>query len=239
MNGINDKCDLFLRDVYLYDIKSCNYSILKKIGIDVGYKDNKIKRNIEIGKLQKENKVLSNVMRSTVNAVIDNYIKINEIEDNIIVKQYDGFITNKKIKDLDTFINLPMREKYNYLVVSMDRKKFMGINIDERKISIKGVSNRYKAMDNFYNRFLYLNFASKKVLFNGLNKIEEGINKSDNIDLFSIQKHDEITFHFNKYGEITIKENIVNMINHLDINKERYFNHYIKPFTEPIYLEFF
>ncbi len=51
-------------------------------------------------------------------------------------------------------------------------------------------------------------------------------------------KENKFNIFLKKYGEITITENMINFINTTDINKQRYFDFYIKPFYQSLVIEF-
>ena len=115
--NINESCKLFLRDIYLYDIQACHFQILKKLNINISHIDpnDKEKRNIQIGLLQKNNPNLVSVLRKMTESTIDEYIKENNLDpENIICRQYDGLLVNKKLQITDSYLNFPLRKKFDY-----------------------------------------------------------------------------------------------------------------------------
>ena len=71
---INENVKLVLKDVYLYDIEACHYTIMEKLGMDVSEldKSDKSQRNIEIGKMMRKNPKLTSLLRNTTKSIIDN-----------------------------------------------------------------------------------------------------------------------------------------------------------------------
>ena len=85
--NINPDAKLILRDVYLYDIEACHYTIMTKLGLDLTgvNRENKLERNIAIGKMMRKNPKLTSILRSTTRSIIDEYILRNGIkEENIL-----------------------------------------------------------------------------------------------------------------------------------------------------------
>ena len=75
---------LIIRDVFSYDIEACHYNLLKKFGYDMSSidRENKITRNIQIGKIMRDNESIKSRLRETTNRIIDDYIKFNELKPN-------------------------------------------------------------------------------------------------------------------------------------------------------------
>ena len=99
---INENVKLILRDVYLYDIEACHYTIMTKLGMDLTGIDrnDKLERNIAIGKMMRKNPKLTSILRNTTRSIIDEYITRNNIQENdIILRQYDGIIITKTLKE--------------------------------------------------------------------------------------------------------------------------------------------
>lgn len=239
--NINKTINLVLKDVYSYDISSCHYNILKQLGFDVSDidKDNKEKRNITIGKMMKENPRITFVLRETTNNIIMEYLNINNIKDEEIVTiQYDGFISIKPLKELNLYIPLELRTIYNKLIISSDRNKFIALDHKD-KLDVKGVAHRYDEMDNIYKKILDINFISKKMIFERLQKIKNEIVSGENIKLYGIPIDDEnYNVIFKGYGIIPISQSVISMLDLDDIEKEKYFDIYIRPFTESICFEY-
>jgi hypothetical protein len=238
---VNDKLPFFIRDVYLYDIEACHYTILQKIGYDMSQidKDDKLKRNIQIGMLMKKNPQLTNLLRGTTASVIDEFIKTNFIkEDEILLRQYDGIITTRTLKVTDTgHIKLEMRKHFEIFIVSIDRTKYLSLD-NTGAVTIKGLAYKYPEMENILSRLCKIRFANKVEIFTQLQKIRELVLHSKNPTLFAIPIKENI-YHifFKDYGEMEIKKPMLSILDTDDIDKEKYFKIYLEPFTKSIVLE--
>jgi len=237
---INKYCKLFLNQVYSYDISHCHYSILKNLGFNLSNinESNKEERNKQIGIMMRDNSKITSVLRDITNSIINNYITLNEIsDDDLIIRQYDGFITKKFLKKTDLYLPLELRNIFEVFISSIERNKF--IAKDKNEYSIKGISHKYEEMNNIYKKILNINYMDKVSIFKSLQRIKEEILESDNVLLFCIPTEDEKYNVFLKdLGEIEISHTTANILNMDDIDKLKYFNYYIRPFTESIVLEF-
>lgn len=238
---LNRESNLYLSDIYSYDISSCHYNILKRLGYNVSsLSEEKLERNTQIGLMMRENPRLTNIVRSITNSTIDKYLLKNGLEEtDLIIRQYDGFLTPKMLHviNLDG-LPLDLRSCYQSFLVSVDRKWYLAY--DGNKVEIKGIPYRYKAMDLIYERLIKINFGSKKAIFNTLQKIKDYIYYSEDAYLYCIPNDDKTSFtvFLKKYGEVEISPSMINIMDTDDIDRERYFEFYLRPFTESIVLEF-
>ncbi len=240
---INNKVDFFLHDVYNYDIPSCHYNIIKKLNYktkEISDPENKEDRNIKIGMMMRDNTKLSSILRNITESVIDEYIKINRVnEDEIVIRQYDGIITTRKLQNLTSNYNVPLILKriFQFMIIGIDRDRYLGY--DGKQIFIKGVPNKYKGIILFLQYFSKINFLHKESVFKGLQKIKDSLLKSEDPSLFAIPTgKDTYNVILKKYGQIEIKKGTVNILDTSDIDKEWYFEYYIQPFTKSITFEF-
>lgn len=233
---INEKCPLVLQHLYFYDFKSCYPNLLKNIG----YKfesdlNDKLKRNIEIGKLQRENKEVYDYLSSSVDSLISHYIEENNVQEkNIILIQKDGFILKEEIKNTDDFMKLDLRNVLDTMIITPDRKKYMWW--DETNIDVKGVVNFYKALLEVYNLFKKMTFCNKKMLFKQMEYIKNYILNEAKKEFFLIDK-DGVKIIQTHKGPIKVGSIDVFSIN--NINKKKYFDHYFKEFLDSVYLTFY
>ena len=232
--------NLFLRDVYYYDIEACHYQIIKKYGLDISQldKDNKEQRNIQIGKMMRDNPRLSKELREITTSIISEYLTRNKIkEDEVISRQYDGFITTKKLykTNLDP---IPIKESnYNLMLIASTRDRYIAYNGSQS--ILKGIPNRYKEMDKFLASILDTNFLSKSAIFTSLENLKNKVLNSSNWKLYFIdqdEKNGNVVF--NKYGQLTVSKSVAKLMELEDVNKSWYFEYYIRPFTEAIVMEF-
>ena len=239
--NINKNCRLFLNNVYSYDVRSCHYNILKSLNLDISNidKENKLTRNIQIGKLMGENPKLTTIIRSTVTSLIDEYILRNKISnDNIIVRQYDGFMTTKPLSiTTDQYLPIELQTIFAVFIISLDRTKF--IATDGNKISLKGIAYRYEEIDKIYKKILFINYANKSSIFTSLQNIKNEILNSSNGKLYCIPiGEDKYNVFLKQYGQFEISETVINVLETSDIDKQRYFDYYIQPFFDSIVIEF-
>lgn len=239
--NINKNCKLFLDNVYSYDISSCHYSILKSLNFNIFdiEKNDKLKRNIQIGKLMKDNPKLITTIRSITESLINEYILRNKLsEDNIIIRQYDGFMSTQPLRiTTDQYLPILLQSVFSVFIISLDRTKF--IATDGNKISIKGVPNRYKEIDNIFKKILFINYANKNSIFVSLQNIKNEILNSNNPRLYCIPvNEDKYNVFLKQYGQFEISESLVNVLDTDDIDKKWYFEYYIQPFFDSIVIEY-
>lgn len=239
--NINKSCKLFLRDVQSYDISSCHYEIVKRLGYNLSKipKDDKLKRNIQIGLMMKENPRLTNTLRSITESTISEYLVVNNIkEDDIIIRQYDGFITTKSLRETNLGLPLDLRPLITYMLISVDRNWYITIDVNN-EVSIKGVPYRYEKIDKLYEKLIKINFASKREVFKSLQKIRDEIFYSRDSSLYCIPGGErKYTIFLKNYGEAEVSSTMVKVMDTDDIDKERYFDFYLRPFTESLSIEF-
>jgi len=204
---INKNCKLFLRGVYLYDISSCHYVILEKLGFDISKidKDDKEKRNTQIGLAIRDNPRLGSMLRNITTSTIDEYLKENNISENdIILRQYDGILLIKRLTITKGHIPLDLQKFFDMFIISIDRSCYLGFTSDS--ITIKGISNRYQKMDEIYRKLSRVNYNSKESVFKGLEEVRKLIFNTDDIMLFCIESdEDKYSVFLKQYGEIDRK----------------------------------
>jgi len=240
--NINKNVKLILRDVYLYDIEACHYTIMTNLGIDLSGvdRDNKTERNIQIGKMMKKNPKLTSILRNTTRSIIDEYILRNNItDDDIIIRQYDGIIITKTLTETDIqHVPLNIRKHFQIFITSIDRKKYIAFD-SEYNTTIKGVAFRYDAIDKIYEQICRINYANKDSIFRNLQRIKDNFMTSNNPKLFGIPlKNGKVNIFLKGYGEMEVSPQTLKIMDVNDINKDRYFKFYIEPFTKSIVTEF-
>jgi len=239
--NINKNCRLFLNNVYSYDISSCHYNILKNLNQDISNieKYDKLKRNIQIGILMKNNPKLTTTIRSITESLIDEYILRNKIlKDDILIRQYDGFMSLKPLRETtDQYLPIELQSIFSVFIISLDRTKF--IATDGIKISIKGISNRYKEIDDIYKKILSINYANKTSIFVSLQNIKNEVLTSKNPKLYCVPSgENKYNIFLKQYGQFEISETLINILDTNDIDKQRYFDYYFQSFFDSIVIEF-
>jgi len=238
---INKNLRLILRDVHLYDIKACHYTIMSNLGFDLDGIDpeDKLGRNIKIGQMMRDNPRITSLLRNTTEAVIDDYIIKNKIQDDeIVIRQYDGMILTRTLEHTNIgHIPLERRMSYQKFITSIDRHKYIAMD-NNFEISIKGISHRYNKMDSIYVRLCKLSDLSKDRMFHHLQKIKDEIFNSADAELFGIPTtNDKLTIFLKGYGELSISPSTLRIMDTEDIDRERYFKFYIEPFAKSIVFE--
>ena len=236
---INKSCKLVLSDVYSYDISQCHYAILESFGIDLSgiERDDKLKRNTQIGLMMRDNPRISTMLRSTTNSIIDEYLIRNDIgESELIVRAYDGFLTTKLLHHTDNYIPIELRDNYDFFIISLNRKMYLG---GGKRISIKGVPHRYEEMDKLLNRIASIDFSSKETIFKILEKIKNELLISSNQRLYCIPlSNGKFNIFLKGYGETEISKSMIKILDADDIDRKIYFDLYLRSFCESIVLEY-
>lgn len=206
-------------------------------GID---KDDKLKRNIQIGQMMRANPNITSLLRNTTNSLLDEYISKNGVEDDeIVIRQYDGMLTTKTLKIIDIGgMSLDFRHHFEIFISSINRQMYIA-SATNGDIKIKGVSHRYREIDSIYKQICKINFLSRKSIFRNLQKIKDQFINSTDPYLFGVPINDEkVNVFLKEYGELEISKNTLKIIDIKDIDKEKYFSTYIEPFTKSIVFEF-
>jgi len=213
---------------------------MENLGFDLSKidKQNKEKRNIQIGLLMKDNPKLTSILRTTTNSLIDEYLVRNEIsEDDLIIRQYDGIITKKALKESNQFIPLELRSIYQVMIISFNRNMY--IANDGTSVVIKGVPHRYESIDNIYKEIVSINYLNKESIFRSLQNIKNKILSSDDASLYCIPtSEDKYAVFFKQYGQLEVSKSMARVMDTEDIDKKYYFKYYIEPFTKSITVEF-
>lgn len=238
----SDNLKLFLSDVYLYDIEACHYNLLKIFGYDVSHlpENNKDIRNIEIGKMMRDDKELSKKLRTSTESIIDFYLEQNALKkEDVILRQYDGILTKSKLKIEDGgMLPLHMRKHFDVFIISVNRDSYIA-RTTTNKFYFKGIPYLNEPLKEFYKDICNLNFMNKKSIFVGLQKIKNRFLNSIDNNLFAIfNKEDKCSIIIKSFGEIEISKQALSIMDSSDIDKERYFLFYLSPFIKSIVIEF-
>lgn len=230
-----------MRDVHIYDIEACHYTILKNKGFDLSDIDpeDKLGRNIAIGQMMRDNPRITSLLRNTTESVINDYINANSIlEDEIVIRQYDGLILTRQIKTTNIgHIPLERRKTFDIFISSIKRNSYIAID-RERKLSVKGVAHQYDAMNEMYKQLCIAIDVNKNARFERLQKIKDEFFELDDPGLFGIPlKNGKFNIFLKGYGEIEVSQSTLKIMDTDDVDRERYFHFYIEPFTKSIVIE--
>jgi len=240
---LNENLNLVLKDVFLYDIEACHYTILNNLGYDVSQipYDDKFERNKTIGQMMRENPRLTSILRNKTESIIDEYILKNAVkEEHIVIRQYDGLLLTKQLRE--THVNevpLDLRKNFEIFIMSIDRSKYIARDFATDQITIKGVSFRYPQMDEMYAKLCRMNFSHKSSIFKTLFKIKEHFLTSSDPNLFGIPiSNGKFNIFLKVYGEMEISAPTLRIMDTNDIDKMKYFDLYITPFTKSLVVEY-
>lgn len=237
---INRNAKLVYDSIYSYDISACAYNILKNYFYDLSdiSLENKQERLIKIGLIFRENKELMQIVNTETKKIIDFIIFENKLNENdVIIRQFDGFFTPKKLKICD-ISSVPFRLDAHYykFIISINRNGYIGKSIDDVYI-FKGISNLYDGMKKYLQRILdSINFLNVSGTFFALKTIKDGILNSTDIYDFLIpkKKGDSFYIYMKDIGKIEIEPTVIPFLNTDEIDKQTYLNKYIYPFTKSI-----
>jgi len=238
---LNPNLPLIMRDLRIYDIESCHYTILKNKGYDLSHIDpeDKLGRNIIIGKMMRDNPRITSLLRTTTESIINDYININNVlEDDIVIRQYDGLILRRKL-DVTNIGHIPLeqRQVLRIFISSINRKTYIAID-SNNEVKVKGVAYRYKAMDEIYKKLCLILDVTKPSLFTRLQKLKDEFYETENPELFGIPvKNGKFNIFLLGYGELEVSQSTLKIMDTDDVDRERYFKFYIEPFTKSIVYE--
>jgi len=237
---INKNSPLVLYDIFVYDIKSCHYSILQKLGYDLSQIDekNKKQRNTQIGYMMKDNPQLTSVLRSITISLVDEFILRNNVKpEEMICRLYDGLLITRPCKIFDQYTEFGLRSIYQNLIISNNRDSYIAIDNNQEMV-IKGIANRYPQIDNCYYKLLKINYSNKQSIFKSLQKLKDEICNCEDPNLFCIPIKDKYEIFLKRYGSMKISETIINMLDTDEIDKKFYFEMYLKPFFDSIVITY-
>jgi hypothetical protein len=234
---------LIIRDVFSYDIEACHYNLLQKFGYDMTYidKENKLKRNIQIGKIMRDNETIKSRLRETTTKIIDDYIAFNEIEESdILIRQYDGIITTKRLMETEkSILPLAMQNRYDIVLISIDRGKYIAFDNLRNKIKIKGVPSLYDGIKKYYKMLIKIvDIENKSGVLSNLGKFKISFDKEQDLNVFAIPvDENEVEMIFKSFGQIKIKKNTLYYMDDEEIDKNFYYDFYLHSFVQSVVLE--
>jgi len=178
------------------------------------------------------------MLRQTTESLISEYINRNGLdESDILIRQYDGFLTKKLLSDTDQYLPLELKDIYSKMVVAITGDKYIATT--GKRTIIKGVANYYNELEPFYNELFNINFLSKSHVFNCLDRIKKGFLECKDIKVFCIPYDEKYnTIFFKTYGNIKISKQVSKMAEHEEVDKQVYYNIYLKPFIQGIIMDF-
>lgn len=194
--------------------------------------DDKIKRNVEIGYLQKNNPEIAYYIHNSIHHLIDFYLDKNSIsKDDVIIRAKDGLILRKSMKYTSETMPISFRGIISKMIISIDRKKYLCIK--DNDVVVKGVSK--KPVDiSFYNMFKSIDFSNKKSIVHSLEQMRKVIFSSEKCYWFCYEDEDGLMVPIKGTGYIKIKKTIIDQIDIDDIDKRIIWEEYMWPFCAPL-----
>ena len=234
----NDSLPCVLRNVFLYDIRSCFPRILSKFGIYVPESDNKMDRMVFIGNLFKTNKQLLNLCLDSTNQIINNFIAEHEIDyDEIIAIERDGLMIKKFIPKLSGYdIEPELKEKYD-LVIRHYSKRNVFLMIKNNKVILKGVPHKTLGIEDFMSSYFQnVNDIDDRFCLKMLNKMRSEYFKTNNWKLFAIPNNGKFVFKLEGGRDVAIEdpENSPIDLGTLNYNRYFYFKEHIEGFVQSL-----
>lgn len=235
---INKSCNLIESNLFFYDFQSCYYNILKTLGWDMSEipAENKLARNIALGKIQKGNPELSRFLIASSGNLIDFYINRNQIKENdIVVRQKDGVVLRKSLKVNDETMPLDLRGTISKMIFNLRRTSYLSV-FSDGKVSVKGI--RDKTIDtSYYTLFRNLNFSTRATLVRSLSAIRRIILNGDNPFWYTRENTKDGSFiiSIKDLGPIKLsKSAIKTMIDINEVEKEFVWNDLVWPFAQSV-----
>jgi hypothetical protein len=228
---VNKNCPVLLSNLYEYDFQACVYNILKNINWDISDidKNDKRNRNIKIGLMRRENKVLSNYLERTTENLIDYYLTRNNIKPQMVVLRLkDGVVLTEPMKILNETMPLDFRGVISKLIFSIDKRKWIKIYANGN-ISVKGISNKFVSKDAF-KMFSKFDYTNKHRLISNL----EGFRKfilfgNKNKYWYMMKEGDEYVVPILGVGEMKFNNEDIDKICIDDIDRSFLWNDHIWP----------
>lgn len=234
---------LVVRDVFSYDIEACHYNLLKNFGYDMTDipRDNKIERNIKIGKIMRDNESIKSRLRETTNRIIDDYINFNELDEtDILIRQYDGLITTKRLMETEkSVLPIEMQNRYDLVLISIERGKYIAFDNLRNKVKIKGVPNLYDGIKKYYKQLIKIvDIEKKSRVLSNLDKFKKSFEKEQDLNIFAIPANEnEVEIIFKSFGQIKVKRNTLYYMDDEEIDKDFYYDFYLHSFVQSVVLE--
>lgn len=234
---------LILRDIFSYDIEACHYNLLRKFGYNTSNinKENKLERNIQIGKLMRDNETIKTRLRKTTAKIIDDYIDFNQLkEDDIIIRQYDGIITKKRLVETEkSILPIALQNRYDILLISIDHGKYIAFDNLKNNIKIKGVPNIYDGIKTYYKKLIRIvDIEKRSRILKNLAVLKQSFYKEEDLSVFANPINDkEVELIFKSFGQLTVKLNTLYYLSDDEIDKNFYYDFYLHPFIQSVVLE--
>jgi hypothetical protein len=234
---------LIVRDVFSYDIVACHYNLLEKfnynmINID---KNDKLKRNIQIGKIMRDNESIKTRLRETTARIIDDYISFNELrEEDIIIRQYDGLLTTKRLMETEkSVLPIVMQNRYDIFLISIERGMYIAFDNLKKRVKVKGVPSMYEGIQKYYEKLVRIvDIENKSRVLDNLDKLKKSFYDETDMNIFAIPvDENDVEIMFKAFGQIKVKRNTLYYMTEDEVDKEFYYDFYLHSFIQSVVLE--
>lgn len=222
--------NLALSNLFQYDFSACYYNILKNTGFDVStlpFEDKK-KRNILIGYLQKNNKSLANYLSSSVENLVDFYLEQNNISfEDIILRQKDGLVLKKPMEKTNITMPINFVGVISKLIFTVDRNRWL-ILYDNGTCVTKGFSNLPIDTD-FFNLFKNLDYSNSRNLSIGMERIRQIIHNTDNKHWFFTEDDDGYIVPIKNMGLMKFRKTAAENIDPSELDRSHLWIEFVWP----------
>jgi hypothetical protein len=190
----------------------------------------------------RDNESIKSRLRETTNRIIDDYIKFNELEEkDIIIRQYDGIITKKRLLETEkSVLPIALQNRFDIVLISIGRNKYIAYDSVKNKIKVKGVPNLYDGISSYYKRLIKIvDIELKSRVLDNLQKFRTSFFDEADVNIFAIpsEDEDEVQIMFKSFGQIKVKKNTLYYMVDDEIDKNFYYDFYLHSFVQSIILE--
>jgi hypothetical protein len=234
---------LIVRDVFSYDIVACHYNLLEKFQYNMTNidKNNKLKRNIQIGKIMRDNESIKTRLRETTSRIIDDYISFNELrEEDIIIRQYDGLLTTKRLMETEkSVLPIVMQNRYDIFLISIERGMYIAFDNLKKRVKVKGVPSMYEGIQKYYEKLVRIvDIENKSRVLDNLEKLKQSFYNETDMNIFAIPvDENDVEIMFKSFGQIKVKRNTLYYMTEDEVDKEFYYDFYLHSFIQSVILE--
>jgi len=234
---------LIVRDVFSYDIVACHYNLLEKFHYNMTNidKGDKLKRNIQIGKIMRDNESIKTRLRETTARIIDDYISFNELrEEDIIIRQYDGLLTTKRLVDTEkSVLPIVLQNRYDIFLISIERGMYIAFDNLKKRVKVKGVPSMYEGIQKYYEKLVRIvDIVNISRVLDNLDKLKKSFYDETDMNIFAIPvDENDVEIMFKAFGQIKVKRNTLYYMTEDEVDKEFYYDFYLHSFIQSVVLE--
>lgn len=223
-------------NIFYYDIVSCHPSILQFFKIPVEG-STKLERNIDIGRKQKNNPNLTDVLRGITSGFMGRFkTQFNLKEEEIVLEQYDGIFLTRRLGNIPLEVGnlrLELRTKYDKFLFNISRKAYMAKNETERVVKGFTLSDGIKDV---LLQLLDLNFIDKYATFQGIEDVIKNFKKLEPKNFLLPDHHSGGTILYTRFGKFSFPTNPKELEVDIDIVDKNKYLEFLNSFIRPIIL---